>query len=72
MLDADGTDPGQAILELVCRAGNLPEGRIFDSVDLSPTLLNGDPSPRPEWFYYGQPGNLWPARAGDFKLVLEL
>ena len=49
----------------------LPEGRIFDSVDLSPTLLNADPSPRREWFYYGQSGNLWAARAGDFKLVLE-
>ena len=49
----------------------LPGGRVFDSMDLSPTLLNGDPSPRSEWFYYGQPGNLWAAREGNFKLVFE-
>ena len=38
---------------------------------MSPTLLTGDPSPRKEWSYYGQPGNLWAARAGNFKLVFE-
>ena len=50
---------------------SLPAGRDFDSIDLSETLLHGEPSPRREWFYYGQPGNLWAARRGDFKLVLE-
>jgi len=50
---------------------SLPPGREFDSVDLSRTLLHGEPSPRREWFYYGQPGDLWAARVGDFKLVLE-
>lgn len=49
----------------------LPDGRVFDSVDLSPTLLRGEPSPRTEWFYYGQPGNLWAARVGRHKLVFE-
>ena len=50
---------------------SLPEGRLFDSVDLSPTLLGNAPSARREWFYYGQPGNLWAARVGDHKLVFE-
>lgn len=49
----------------------LPAGRGFDSIDLSGTLLRGEPSPRHEWFYYGQPGNLWAARVDEFKLVLE-
>lgn len=50
---------------------SLPSGRVLDSVDLSPTLLLGEPSPRTEWFYYGQPGNLWAARVGQYKLVFE-
>ena len=50
---------------------SLPSGRVFDSVDLSPTLLRGEPSPRSEWFYYGQPGNLWAARVRNHKLVFE-
>lgn len=50
---------------------SLPAGRVSDSVDLSATLLRGDPSPRTEWFFYGQPGNLWAARVGNHKLVLE-
>ena len=49
----------------------LPDDREFDSLDLSETLLEGTPSPRQEWFYYGQPGNLWAARVGDYKLVYE-
>ena len=49
----------------------MPAGRLFDSVDLSPTLIRGEPSPRQEWFYYGQPGNLWAARVGQHKLVFE-
>ncbi len=49
----------------------LPDDRQFDSVDLSRTLLEGLPSPRDRWFYYGQPGNLWAARVGNFKLVFE-
>lgn len=50
---------------------NLPEDRHFDALDLSPTLLFDNPSPRNQWFYYGQPGNLWAARSGNYKLVLE-
>ena len=50
---------------------SLPASREFDSIDLSRTLLHGEPSPRREWFYYGQPGNLWAARVGEFKLVFE-
>jgi len=50
---------------------DLPQDRVFDSIDLSPTLLNGSPSPRNEWFYYGQPGNLWAYRLGNHKLVFE-
>ena len=49
----------------------LEPGRIFDSLDLSPVLLAGKPSPRTEWFYYGQPGNLWAARTGHYKLAYE-
>ena len=49
----------------------MPAGRHVDSIDLSPTLLRGEPSPRREWFYYGQPGNLWAARVAQHKLVLE-
>jgi len=49
----------------------MPDDREFDSLDLSETLLEGTPSPRQEWFYYGQPGNLWAARVGDYKLVYE-
>lgn len=43
----------------------------LDSIDLSSTLLEDAPSPRTEWFYYGTPGNLWAARVGNYKLVLE-
>lgn len=43
----------------------------LDSIDLTPTLLEDAPSPRTEWFYYGTPGNLWAARVGNYKLVLE-
>ncbi len=49
----------------------LPKGRAFDSIDLSKTLLNGGASPREEWFFYGQPGNLWAYRVGRYKLVFE-
>ena len=50
---------------------SLPDDRLSDSVDLSAVLLQGEPSPRTEWFYYGQPGNLWAARVGNHKLVFE-
>lgn len=50
---------------------SLPEGRTYDSIDLSRTLLRGEPSPRQEWFYYGDSGALWAYRQGDFKLHLE-
>ena len=49
----------------------MPDGSEFDSLDLSGTLLRGEPSIRREWFYYGQPGNLWAARVDDHKLVFE-
>lgn len=49
----------------------LPQDRTLDAIDLSPTLLRGTASPRTEWFFYGQPGNLWAARVGDHKLVFE-
>ena len=49
----------------------LPKERILDAVDLSETLLKGTPSLRTEWFFYGQPGNLWAARVDDHKLVFE-
>ena len=40
-------------------------------MDLSKTLLSGAASPRNEWFYYGTVGELWAARVGKYKLVLE-
>ena len=49
----------------------LPNDRRFDAMDLSATLLGGSPSPRQEWFFYGQPGNLWATRVGNHKLVFE-
>lgn len=49
----------------------LPEDRAFDSVDLSETILDTTPSPRNEWFYYSRYGDLWAARVGNHKLVLE-
>ena len=49
----------------------LPADRVFDSMDVSTTLLAGEPSARRNWFYYGQPGNLWGARVGGYKLVFE-
>lgn len=49
----------------------LPKDRVYDSIDLSQTLLQDKPSPRKEWFFYGVPGNLWAARVGDHKLVYE-
>lgn len=49
----------------------LPKDRRYDSMDLSKTLLSGAASPRNEWFYYGTVGELWAARVGKYKLVLE-
>ena len=49
----------------------LPKDRNYDSIDLSPTLLKGKPSPRQGWFFYGPTGDLWGARLGDYKLVYE-
>ncbi len=48
-----------------------PRDRTLDALDLSETLLKGTASPRTEWFFYGQPGNLWAARVGNHKLVFE-
>jgi arylsulfatase A-like enzyme len=50
---------------------SLPADRDYDSMDLSGTLLRGEPSPRDRWFYYATRGALWAARLGDHKLVLE-
>jgi arylsulfatase A len=51
--------------------GELPADRKYDSVDLSPTLLRGTPSPRDRWFYFGHPsGELWAARMGPYKMHL--
>lgn len=49
----------------------LPTDRTYDSMDLSQTLLKGEPSPRREWFFYGAAGNLWAARVDQYKLVFE-
>ena len=49
----------------------MPAGRSFDSIDLSPTLLENEPSPREAWIYYGHSGSIWAARVADFKLVFE-
>lgn len=48
-----------------------PSDRRLDSIDLSRTLLRGEASPREEWSFYGQPGNLWAYRVGRWKLVFE-
>ena len=62
-------------VDLMATLASLTESTLpdldLDSIDLSPTLLEGAPSPRTEWFYYGTPGDLWAARVGDYKLVLE-
>lgn len=50
---------------------SLPANRTYDSMDLSPTLLKGEPSPRKEWFFYGPTGDLWGARVDNYKLVYE-
>ena len=50
---------------------DLSEHRILDSLDLSRTLLERQPSERREWFYYATNGDLWAARMGRYKLVLE-
>ena len=44
----------------------LPDDRIIDGVDLTATLLNGQPNPRKELLYY-RGTNLYAARLGDFK-----
>lgn len=44
----------------------VPQDRVMDSYDLTPTLFEGKPSPRNEMFYYrGQ--QLYAARKGSFK-----
>lgn len=69
----DGIDVNVALLATVSSIAGapLPETSGLDSLDLSPTLLSGEPSARTEWFYYGQPGNLWAARVGSHKLDFE-
>ncbi len=47
----------------------LPDDRVYDSYDLSPTLLRGESSSRKEWYYYGRNSDeLWAARVGNHKL----
>ncbi len=69
----DGIGVNSDLMATVAKVtgASLPAGRKFDSYDLSPALLDESPSPRKEWFYYGQPGNLWAARVGPHKLVFE-
>jgi len=50
---------------------SLPADRTYDAEDLSQTLLKEAPNPRKEWFFYGPTGDLWAARVGHYKLVLE-
>ena len=71
VIDGIGVNVDLTATVATLAGASLPSGRIFDSVDLSGTLLRGEPSPRTEWFYYGQPGNLWAARVGNHKLVFE-
>jgi arylsulfatase A-like enzyme len=49
----------------------LPADTEFDSMDLSATLLDGEPSSRDRWFHFATQGALWAARLGNYKLVLE-
>lgn len=56
---------------LAAITGAAAADRPLDSIDLSGTLLRGEPSPRNEWSYYGTRGRLWAYRVGDHKLVLE-
>jgi arylsulfatase A len=44
----------------------IPDDRIIDGIDLSPTLLNKEPSPREGILYYRGP-TLYAARVGDYK-----
>ena len=44
----------------------LPAGRVYDGYDLSPTLLQGKPSPRDEMLYY-RGGELFAIRSGPWK-----
>ncbi len=48
---------------------NLPSDRTLDSLDLTGTLLHGDPSPRQEMFFYTR-GVLHAVRQGPFKMHL--
>lgn len=50
---------------------DVPQDRTYDSIDLSDALLHGKPSPRRQWWYYGESGNLWAYRRDNFKIVLE-
>ncbi len=45
----------------------IPDDRIIDGLDLSGTLLNNEPGPRKDIFYYRGP-RLYAARVGDFKI----
>ncbi len=46
--------------------GELPDDRVYDSHDLSPTLLRGEPSPRDDMFFY-RGDDLYAVRLGAFK-----
>ncbi|MCZ6657862.1 MAG: sulfatase [Gammaproteobacteria bacterium] len=47
--------------------GTLPDDREIDGVDLSRTLLRGEPSPR-RWLAYYRAGELTAFRSGDYKI----
>src|SRR5690606_5121325 len=46
--------------------GTIPDDRVLDGVDLSPVLLEGEPSPRKSMFYY-RGTHLMAVRLGAFK-----
>jgi arylsulfatase A-like enzyme len=71
VIDGIGCNVDLAATVAALAGFGLPEDRVFDSIDLSPALLSGQPSPRTQWSYYGQPGNLWAYRLGNHKLVFE-
>jgi len=56
------------LLPTVCTLAGAPppQDRVLDGVDLSGTLLRGEPSPRQDVFYYRGP-KLYALRHGSFK-----
>ncbi len=50
---------------------DLPDDRPYDSIDFSATLVGGAAALRETWFFHARQGNVWAARQGRYKLVLE-